>query len=153
LQNVRRWYPGLHAGEAVFQYISKACLGVRQALSQAQREGSWLAAGTIRPGIRRRYTEGVFFVGNIVGEAHPVVAEGISMAMQSAWLLTQVLLLRSQDVLTGKNFASAGQEYTKQWTKHFANRIHVAALFSSISDAPASRVIIIANNRTLFLDC
>ena len=31
-----------------------------------------------------RYRAGVFFVGNIAGEAHPIIAEGISMAIQSA---------------------------------------------------------------------
>ena len=92
--------------------------------------------GPIRPGIRKRYGDGIFYVGNIAGEAHPVVAEGISMAMQSAWILSQVLLQNQNDVLSGKNLAEVGQAYTKQWDAHFANRIHAAALFAQLAMRP-----------------
>lgn len=129
LQQVRHNHQGLHAGDAVFQHIKATCSGMRQALSQAEREGNWLAAGSIKPGIRRRYADGVFFVGNIAGEAHPVVAEGISMAMQSAWLLSQILQ-------SEKNLDLAGYKYAKQWNRHFANRIHVAALFAQFAMRP-----------------
>ena len=51
LQDVRKKYHGLHAGEAVLKHIMATCRGVHQTLHKAQREGSWLAAGPIRPGI------------------------------------------------------------------------------------------------------
>lgn len=136
LQNTRLQYPGLQAGEAVLKHISKSCLGIRQVLSHAKREGSWLSAGPIRPGIRRCYAKGIFFVGNNAGEAHPVVAEGISMAMQSAWILSQVLLKNQNEILLGKNTADAGCAYAKQWSIHFANRIHAAALFAQLAMRP-----------------
>ena len=80
----------------------------------------------------------VFYMsaGNIAGEAHPVVAEGISMAIQSAWLLSQILLVRQNEILSGKNSADAGQDYTKQWNAHFANRIHAAAVFAQLAMRP-----------------
>lgn len=137
LQDTRSQYPGLLAGEAVLKHISKSCHGIRQVLSRAKREGSWLSAGPIRPGIRKRYADGVFYVGNIAGEAHPVVAEGISMAMQSAWILSQVLLAHQNEILSGKNAENAGFAYTKQWNAHFANRIHAATLFAQLAMRPS----------------
>lgn len=136
LYGMRQQHQGLQAGEAVLNHISKACLGVRQVLRYAERDGNWLSAGPIRPGIRERYAEGIFYVGNVAGEAHPVIAEGISMAMQSAWLLSQVLLTHQNEILSGKNIANAGQDYTKQWNMHFANRIRAAALFAEITMRP-----------------
>jgi flavin-dependent dehydrogenase len=130
LQAIRKKYSGIAAGEAVLQHIMAYCVGVRQALQTAKREGKWLSAGPIRPGIRQRYADGVFYVGNIAGEAHPIVAEGISMAMQSGWLLAENLLAHRDDM------AMAGRLYAKQWRAHFAPRIQAAALFSIIAMRP-----------------
>ena len=79
------------AAEAVFAHIEDSCAGVREACSGATLEGAWLSAGPIRPGIRPFARERIFAVGNAAGEAHPIVAEGISMAIQSAWLLCELL--------------------------------------------------------------
>ncbi len=136
LKDARLLHPRVLAGEAVLNHISTTCLGAQQVFSRAKREGNWLSAGPIRPGIRKCYADGVFFVGNIAGEAHPAIAEGISMAMQSAWLLSQTLLAHQNDVLSGKNRVEAGQDYTKQWNAHFANRIHAAAIFAQLAMRP-----------------
>ncbi|MFA6301515.1 MAG: FAD-dependent oxidoreductase [Legionella sp.] len=133
LQELRQEHPGLPAGEAVLAYIQSSCLGVKQVLASAERVGSWLAAGPIQPGIRSCYKDNKFYVGNLAGEAHPIVAEGISMAMQSAWLLTQNLMNNKERILEHKDFASVGANYTKQWRKHFAPRIHAAALFANVA--------------------
>jgi flavin-dependent dehydrogenase len=74
----------------------------------------------------------VFVVGNAAGEAHPVVAEGISMAMQSAWLLAEQLtadggrarLHRARDEA---GLDRAGRDYGSQWRHAFAGRIRAAA--------------------------
>lgn len=143
LQKIRQQYSGLQAGEAVLEHIKKTCLGARQVLSLAKRDQNWLSSGPIRPGIRRCYAEGIFFVGNIAGEAHPVIAEGISMAMQSAWLLSQVLVSHENKILTTNNMADAGQEYTKKWNGYFKNRIRAAALFAQLTMRPWSTSLII----------
>lgn len=130
LKFIRQQHPGLTASESVLHHIQQSTLGVSQVLCNAKREDQWLAAGPIQPGIHHRYKNNIFYVGNIAGEAHPVVAEGISMAMQSAWLLSEVLVIHRQEVLSGKNKDLIGQEYTKLWNTHFANRIHMAALFA-----------------------
>ena len=43
--------------------------------------------GPIRPGVRVDYPEPLLRVGNAAGETHPLVGEGIGMALQSAALL------------------------------------------------------------------
>lgn len=130
LQRTRQINRGLQAGEAVLHYVTNNCRGAQEAFISAQREGNWLSAGPIRPGIRKRYHDGIFYVGNIAGEAHPVVAEGISMAMQSAWLLSQALTTYKNDI------AMAGRQYSNQWTKHFSGRIYAAALFAQLAMRP-----------------
>ena len=61
------------------------------ALAGAEREGPWLASGPLRPGVRLGQGDGIFRVGNAAGEAHPIVGEGISMALQSAFVLAALL--------------------------------------------------------------
>jgi len=143
LYKMRQQSQGLQAGEAVFDHINKACLGVRQVFAQAERDGSWLSAGPIRPGIRQRYAEGIFYVGNIAGEAHPVIAEGISMAIQSAWLLSQILLEHQKEIQSGKNITDAGLDYTQQWNAYFANRIYAAAVFAQLTMRPSTMSLIL----------
>ena len=80
---------GGKAAQAVLAHIMATTRGVHEALYRARLEGEFLSTGPIHPGIRRRYADGIFFTGNIAGEAHPVIAEGISMAIQSSGLLAQ----------------------------------------------------------------
>ena len=58
------------------------------------------------------------------------------MAMQSAWVLSQILIARQADLLTDKGMAAAGVDYAKQWKIHFANRIHAASLFAQFAMRP-----------------
>ena len=67
---------------------------MRHALDGAVRDGSWLAAGPLDPGPHLAGSDGLFRIGNAAGEAHPIIGEGISMALQSAWLLCARLLDR-----------------------------------------------------------
>jgi menaquinone-9 beta-reductase len=144
LQRIRYQQPGIAAAEAVFNYIIATCRGVREVMVGAKREGNWLAAGPIRPGIRPRYAKGLFFVGNSAGEAHPIVAEGISMAMQSAWVLSEILIAHKNKLTEDGTFANAGALYSKQWSKHFATRIHAAALFAQLAMRPWSQALILS---------
>nr|WP_058441385.1 NAD(P)/FAD-dependent oxidoreductase [Legionella brunensis] len=141
LQKVRLQNPGLQAGDAVLNYIMLTCAGARQVLASAQRDESWLSVGPIRPGIRKCYENGIFYVGNIAGEAHPIIAEGISMAMQSGWLLASSLV--KQPSLSRNDLASVGYEYTKKWRKQFANRIHAAAFFAQITTRPKGMAVLL----------
>jgi menaquinone-9 beta-reductase len=121
------------AGEAVLEHILGSCVEARQALRSARVDGAWLAAGPIAPGMRKAYSDGLFLVGNIAGEAHPIVAEGISMAIQSAWLLCR--LLEEQHGAHG-DIAEVGRLYAAKWRWNFATRIRAAAIFAHLAMRP-----------------
>jgi menaquinone-9 beta-reductase len=118
---------GGKAADAVLAHILETTQGARLALGDAVLEGSFLATGPIHPGIRKRQDDGVFFTGNIAGEAHPVIAEGISMAIQSSGLLAQLLI------------AGRAEEYAEEWKSRFALRIRAASLFAHLAMNGAGR--------------
>ena len=122
---------GGKAGEAVLGHVLASSVGVRRALQDATVEGAILSSGPIRPGIRARYRDGVFFAGNLAGEAHPLIAEGISMAIQSSWLLAQSLIAAGP--------AAAGAQYARAWKDHFALRLRASALFAHLAMNDHSR--------------
>ncbi len=136
LQTIRKKNPGLQAGEAVFNHILSTSKEAKAVFSEAQRDGAWLSAGPLRPGIRSCYADGLFYVGNSAGEAHPIIAEGISIAMQSSWLLSQILLAEKKETLTRQRLDVIGQAYSKKWHAQFANRIRAAALFAQVATRP-----------------
>lgn len=142
LQQCRHGQEPRQAAESVLQHVEASCLGVRRALQRASVDGAWLAAGPIRPGIRARYDEGIFRVGNAAGEAHPVVAEGISMAMQSAWLLCQHLI-------AGHAPDEVARRYEAEWKTSFAPRIYAAALFAHLAMRPVAVAVLLPILRAL----
>jgi flavin-dependent dehydrogenase len=135
LQRARERHREQHAATATLRHIEATCGGARDALRRATLDGAWLSAGPIRPGLRRRYGEGIFFAGNAAGEAHPVVAEGISMAIQSAGLLARHLIAHQDDVLAGRT-AEAARGYDADWRAGFAPRIRAAAVFAHLAMRP-----------------
>ncbi|MEO8428639.1 MAG: FAD-dependent oxidoreductase, partial [Verrucomicrobiota bacterium] len=138
LQRIRERLPGARATEGVLAHIRTECRGVNQALAQARLDGAWLSAGPIQPGIRFRAGGGIFAIGNAAGEAHPVIAEGISMAMQSAWVLCDLLIPRRREVLSGNAITEISREYVAAWRKGFAGRIRVAAGLAQLIMRPAA---------------
>src|SRR5439155_1102075 len=120
--------PQASAGDALLAHISDSCSGVRDALRAAVREGAWLAAGPIRPGVRRFCADGVHVIGNAAGEAHPAIAEGIGMAMQSAAVLCRALLEHGA--------AAAPAVYERRWRAAFGLRLGAAALFAQVAMRP-----------------
>ena len=94
LKACRAAAPGQTAGEAFERYLRTDTVALRDALAGARREGTWLGIGPIQPGIRAPWhrADGRFMIGNAAAEAHPIIGEGISMAMQSAWLLCARLI-------------------------------------------------------------
>lgn len=131
-----------YAAEAVFEHILENCIGVQHALRNAKTVDPWLGTGPIQPGIRTLYKDGIFAVGNTAGEAHPVVAEGISMAMQGGWLLSEILQANHAQLLRGET-AQAGRVYDTVWKQSFARRINNAALFANLAMRPAVSGIIL----------
>jgi flavin-dependent dehydrogenase len=125
------------AGEDVETFVRDACRGVRQALAGAVRDGDWLSAGPLRPGIRLRQQAGLFPVGNAAGEAHPVIAEGISMALQAGWLLAGALRQWRADGGRLESLPAVQRAYAAQWRRNFAPRLSAAALIAHWAMRPA----------------
>jgi flavin-dependent dehydrogenase len=130
--------PGQPAGDLVLGHIQDSCRGVRAALAGATRVGDWLAAGPIRPGIRTAREPGVFLAGNCAGEAHPVIAEGISMALQSAWLLARRLHNWRQSSGAVADLPQVGRAYARAWRGAFAARLYAAAAVAQWAMRPAA---------------
>jgi flavin-dependent dehydrogenase len=138
LRRCRAAHPGLAAGEALLLHVIESCRGVREALAGARREGPWLSAGPIRPGIRTLAQGRVFTVGNAAGEAHPLVAEGISMAIQSGWLMAGCLTEGGAGRLDADALREAGARYAALWRANFAARVRAASLFAALTTSRAT---------------
>jgi flavin-dependent dehydrogenase len=127
------------AGDAVRRHITAHCSAAERVLRNATREAAWQSTGPIRPGIRIGHHvsgDGVFLVGNAAGEAHPVVAEGIGMAMQSGWLAADTLIQRPE-LLKGVGRREAGSVYQKRWRHTFAARIFAASAIAQWAMRPS----------------
>lgn len=134
LTSARLASPGRSAAEAAFHHIMVSCPGVAQALEEAEIAESWLAAGPIRPGIRAAYADDIFRVGNVAGESHPIIAEGIAMALQSGWILATQLGRFNRWDRSSRD--EAGRTYALAWRQQFATRIRLAATLSVLASSP-----------------
>ena len=143
LRDTRAGAPGDSAGTAVEALLRRSCAGVRRTLDGAERVGTWLSVGPIRPGRRALWTErGGFAVGNAAGEAHPILGEGISMAMQGAVLLCARLEEQRDALLSGERQERTARLYELDWRRAFSARIRWAALFASLAMRPAARALL-----------
>jgi len=139
LQAARAAHPGSSAAEAAFAHVLACCAGVGDAVTDAELFGNWLAVGPLQPGIRMPVPgKGQFAIGNAAGEAHPILGEGMSMAIQSAWLLTGHLVAqRAQGSATTRiDFHSLGMSYARAWHSNFAPRLRFAAVCSHLAMRP-----------------
>jgi flavin-dependent dehydrogenase len=132
LVQCRSGVAGMSAGAAVLTHLFRTCRGVREALDGATREERWLAVGPLRPGLRAMCSEGYFAVGNALGEAHPIVGEGISMAIQSAWLLCERLIAAPRGA-TSATWSTIGRDYEAAFRRNFAPRMRAASAFASLA--------------------
>ena len=130
-----RW-PRHRAGAAVLAHIVAHCAGAATALDGATPDGTWLAAGPIRPGLHGFGTGRLFTVGNAAAEAHPVVAEGISMAIQSATLLCERLIDLRAVVQAPATLAIIRADYAREWRRNFSPRLHAAWLYAHLFMRP-----------------
>jgi flavin-dependent dehydrogenase len=134
LERIRQ--SGESASAALHRHLVATTRGIAETLEGADLAGPWLAAGPIRPGLRPVHTDGVFRAGNLAGEAHPVVAEGISMALQSGWLLARTLMRADPGDVAGRE--SAAQDYARAYRRQFATRIRAARVFAALAGSPAA---------------
>ncbi|HVR81592.1 MAG TPA: NAD(P)/FAD-dependent oxidoreductase [Luteimonas sp.] len=148
LRECRTRNPALKAALAAHAHVVESCLGVRRTLANAELEALWLSVGPIQPGIRAPWRDdGTFAIGNVAGEAHPILGEGISMAIQSAWLLCERLLARGDELCgdepTARAIVEVGRDYAASWRRSFAPRIRLAAVFAHLAMRPDASSIVL----------
>ena len=147
LDALRRAAPGRAAGEVVEDMLKRECRGVDEALQGAVRCGNWLASGPLRPGVRLHADDEVFRIGNAAGEAHPIIGEGMSMAMQSAWLLCARLVAARPRLGAGATALwqrDARQRHAAEWRHHFVPRLRLAAAFANLAMRPVGASLLMA---------
>jgi menaquinone-9 beta-reductase len=137
LERCRREAPGEAAGAAIESYLRRSCHGVAEALRDAQRDGPWLSVGPVRPGVRIAASDGVLRVGNAAGETHPLIGEGIGMALQSAALLAAQLARKPPLAHHSTHFDRIQRMYAAQWRHQFASRLRIAQLYAYIAMNPS----------------
>lgn len=137
LARCRAQLPGALAGEAVEAYLKGCCSSVQAVLEGARRPKPWMATGPIHPGIHLGHRkEDVFLIGNAAGEAHPIIGEGISMAIQSAWLLTDMLTSQQRAQLPSEDQRRLRLAYEQSWRQLFSHRLHTAAVLAHLAMRP-----------------
>jgi 2-polyprenyl-6-methoxyphenol hydroxylase-like FAD-dependent oxidoreductase len=129
--------PGLPIGEAIETYLRQTCLGIREALQGARRVGPWLSVGPLRPGMSRPADHALFRVGNAAGESHPLIGEGIGMALHAAVLLAHELTRLSPATIDAHSARSAQRCYALAWHREFSRRLRLAALYAFVAMRPA----------------
>lgn len=137
LRAFRALAPSAQAGESVEAYLRHSCRGISEALVGARRDGSWLSVGPLRPGIRIDAADGLFRVGNAAGETHPLIGEGISMALQSAALLANSLTQQPASAIDARLASHLQYRYATAWRTEFASRIRLAAAYAHLAMRPA----------------
>lgn len=138
LQQLRHQHPGLMAGEAVQAWLCQQCPAVARALRGATRDGNWLSCGPLATGRQASAQDPLFRIGNAAGESHPILGEGMSMALQSATLLC-AQLLRSPALRQDPGslaLAECQRRYAHAWQRHFGARMRLAAAFAHAAMRP-----------------
>jgi 2-polyprenyl-6-methoxyphenol hydroxylase-like FAD-dependent oxidoreductase len=146
LNALRSHYPATSAGASVQAMLQQTCHGVQQALQNAVRSGPWLAAGPLAPGMHLRPDDTVLRVGNAAGEAHPLIGEGMTIALQSAWLLSQNLVqARNASALANPPWQSpVAHAYAAQWAQLFQPRLRTASVFAHLAMHRATVPVLMA---------
>jgi flavin-dependent dehydrogenase len=132
LVECRRSRPGASAGDAALEHLLAHCEPLREVLRGSALAQRWLAAGPVRPGARVS-PSGALPIGNAAGEAHPAIAEGIGMAMQSAALLAALLIEHPQ--------GSIGPAYAPRWHAAFGPRILASRAFAQVAMHPRAAAL------------
>jgi len=128
--------PGMSAGAAFEQCLRASCRGVRETLAGALRSEPWLSVGPLRPQIRLRKPGRLFPVGNAAGETHPLIGEGMSMALQSAFLLAGCLIEQPARAIDASRALEIHRAYRFAWRHAFALRLRLAAIFAHVAMRP-----------------
>lgn len=132
LHACRKGAPGDAAGAVIEAYLKQQCRGVARSLDGAQREGPWHAVGPLRLGFGAPAGSGMLGVGNAVVEAHPLIGEGICMALQSAALLASLVGSRPSSI-DATLIRKVEGRYVRACRRAFAWRIYWARCCAQVA--------------------
>jgi 2-polyprenyl-6-methoxyphenol hydroxylase-like FAD-dependent oxidoreductase len=137
LASWRAQLPGASAGAAFEAYLRTSCRGVREMLEVAQRSEPWQSVGPLRPRVRVGRAYRMFSVGNAAGESHPLIGEGMNMALQSAFMLASHLTEQPTRAINVNRALEIHRTYGAQWRSAFEPRLRLAAILAHIAMRPA----------------
>jgi flavin-dependent dehydrogenase len=127
---------GQPAGVAVEATLRTSCPGVAEALAGAVQEIAWLSVGPIRPGVRVEGCRDIFRVGNAAGETHPLIGEGIHMALHSARLAAGQLCRLGPARIDASRLHAANRAYAIEWRAAFGSRLRYATWYAHMAMRP-----------------
>ena len=133
LEEIRRRHPGLAAGDALLRYAREASDALREALEGSVLDGRWHAVGPLRPGARPLARGGVLAVGNVAGEVHPLVGQGITLALQSAAALAVPLI---EVLARGADPVRAVAPYGLQYRALLRHQLWRSACLAALATRP-----------------
>jgi 2-polyprenyl-6-methoxyphenol hydroxylase-like FAD-dependent oxidoreductase len=132
----RRERMGGSAGDVVEDYLRSSCSGLAAALRAARREDNWHAVGPLRTGVQPRGVSGIPRIGNAAAEAHPLIGEGICMALQSAAILAKLCGYRPKD-LRAAYIVDVERTHAATCRTEFSGRIRLARLYARVAMQPS----------------
>jgi 2-polyprenyl-6-methoxyphenol hydroxylase-like FAD-dependent oxidoreductase len=138
-ETLRQWrlrLGGGSAGEVIETYLRSSCAGVAAALRDAHRQETWHAIGPLRTGFHLESPRGIFRIGNAAAEAHPLIGEGICMALQSAAILAQLCADLPRDFQVN-HIVDAQRTYNTLSRKEFSPRLRLAQLYARVAMRPS----------------
>ena len=108
--------------------------------------------------MRVRADDRLLRIGNAAGEAHPIIGEGMSMALQSAGLLCAELLAPADARAAAAALAApckgdpcspacqrdVARRYARAWRRAFVPRLRLAAWFAHAAMRPAPSSLLIS---------
>lgn len=114
-------------------YLLAENRGLWRIMRRSIRQGKWYSCGPMQPGVRRLYHGGCFHAGNSAGEVHALIGEGMTLALRSARLLADQIIVGFAGGLT---LAAIGQRYEQAWREEFTSRLNTGNLFASLLMRP-----------------
>lgn len=136
---LRQWRAhvrGGSAGDVVETYLRSSCAAVEAALRTAHREDSWQAVGPLRTGFHPRSPWGILRIGNAAAEAHPLIGEGICMALQSAAILAGLCADRPRD-LHAAYIIDVQRRHAAICREQFSGRLRLARAYARVAMQPS----------------
>jgi len=137
LRASRAAMPGRSAGVSVAATLRRSCRGVAEALAPAEQDSAWLSVGPIRPGVRVDGCRNIFRVGNAAGETHPLIGEGINMALHSARLAAAHVSRLAPRAVDALRLHAANRAYAAEWHGAFGSRLRYARWYAHLAMRPA----------------